>query len=198
MPDAAEKCKSYGSAQSAFTKETPGSSGRAREKASEITQSVFLRRITKALLSTCRSTVLSSLDGVAELCQIIHDRLQQVLRTDRSQKLRSQTIQMSLGDDLNSKTVHDTSTPKNESPNVFITDFATPASDVSAFCRAVLYSLIPHGFWGVGKGADANQKIIMQHVDRFIHLRRFENLSLHLVSQKLKVGGNPQQMRLPH
>lgn len=93
--------------------------------------------------------------------------------------------------DLDGKEVREVSSPKNESQDAPMVEFATPASDVSAFCRAVLCSLIPHGFWGVGKGADANQKVIMQHVDRFIHLRRFENLSLHLVSQNLKVAASP-------
>jgi telomerase reverse transcriptase len=66
-------------------------------------------------------------------------------------------------------------------------EYATPSSDVSAFCRAVLARLIPHGFWGVGKEGEENQHVIMRHVDRFIRLRKFENLSLHLVSQSLKV-----------
>lgn len=76
-----------------------------------------------------------------------------------------------------------------ESQKLSVIDFATPAAEVSAFCRAALCSLIPRGFWGVGPDGDANRKFFMRHIDRFIHLRRFENLSLHLVFQRLKVVG---------
>lgn len=93
-------------------------------------------------------------------------------------------------DDSDGKKSRVISSPNNESQDVSMIEFATPASDVSAFCRAVLCSLIPNGFWGVGKQADANQKVILQHVDRFIHLRRFENLSLHVVSQQMKAWGS--------
>lgn len=127
--------------------------------------------------------VSSFSDVAANICQHSHGSLQQAVRNDQAQKPRSQCAPASPSDDL----VND---PTDESRNVPMIEFATPASDVSAFCRAALSSLIPHGFWGVGEEADANQKVIMRHVDRFIHLRRFENLSLHLVSQKIKVEGN--------
>lgn len=97
--------------------------------------------------------------------------------------------------DLATKKVRRLSSPNHESQDVPTIEFVTPASDVSAFCRAVLCILVPNGFWGVGQGGDANQKVIMQHVDGFIHLRRFENLSLHSVSQKSKVRGSPQCLR---
>ena len=67
-------------------------------------------------------------------------------------------------------------------------DHATPASKVSAFCRAVLSALIPHEFWGSGGERSHNEAVFNRNVDRFIKLRRFENLSLHEVSQGLKAS----------
>lgn len=119
--------------------------------------------------------------GWLKICQTFHDRLKQAPRNDQAQKPRSHSTPTFPSDGL------DDTSPEDEGKNVTMIEFATPASDVSAFCRAVLCSLIPNGFWGVGKGGDANQKVMMQHIDRFVHLRRFENLSLHMVSQKLKV-----------
>jgi telomerase reverse transcriptase len=59
---------------------------------------------------------------------------------------------------------------------------------VSAFCRAVLSRLIPSDFWGTRDTKTHNEKVFLQSVDRFIELRRFESLSLHRVSQGLKVS----------
>lgn len=70
---------------------------------------------------------------------------------------------------------------------VNLTDFATPASAVSAFCRAVLLKLVPPQFFGDGLEGLANRKIIMKHVDTFIRMRRFESPSLHEVCSGLKV-----------
>jgi telomerase reverse transcriptase len=67
-------------------------------------------------------------------------------------------------------------------------DYATSPSQVSAFCRAVVTRLIPHGFWGSGETQAHNEKIFYRNVDRFITLRRFESLSLHEVAQGTKVA----------
>ncbi|KAL2002309.1 hypothetical protein VTN02DRAFT_216 [Thermoascus thermophilus] len=72
-------------------------------------------------------------------------------------------------------------------PKPCLTDHATPASAVSAFCRAVLTRLIPNEFLGVGPDGMANRQILMRHVDRFVRLRRYESLSLHEVCTGLKV-----------
>lgn len=76
-------------------------------------------------------------------------------------------------------------TPKTQAS---LTDYATPSSSVSAFCRAVIQKLIPRQFWGVGPDGISNFKLVLKHVDRFIKLRRFESLSLHEVCKGVKVG----------
>lgn len=83
--------------------------------------------------------------------------------------------------------------PKSASP---VVDFSTPVSNVSAFCRAVLLNLIPEQFWGQGVDGDHNKGVIMHNVDRFIRLRRFENLTLHAVLQDLKVAGHTATFKL--
>ena len=62
---------------------------------------------------------------------------------------------------------------------------------VSAFCRAVFSRLLPSEFWGVGDTKAENEKAFLRNIDRFIQLRRFESLSLHEVSQGLKVIVRP-------
>ncbi|KAL2072875.1 hypothetical protein VTL71DRAFT_12218 [Oculimacula yallundae] len=64
---------------------------------------------------------------------------------------------------------------------------ATPTANVFAFCRAVLSRLIPDEFWGSGNVKRHNLKIFHQNIDKFIELRRFESLSLHEVTQGLKI-----------
>ncbi|OJD10445.1 hypothetical protein AJ78_08549 [Emergomyces pasteurianus Ep9510] len=68
-----------------------------------------------------------------------------------------------------------------------MTDYATPPAAVSAFSRAVLLKLIPNELYGYGEDGIKNRDIIMRHVDSFVRLRRFESLSLHEVSQGLKI-----------
>jgi telomerase reverse transcriptase len=68
------------------------------------------------------------------------------------------------------------------------TDFATPASDVSAFCRAVLKNVMPKGCWGVNAQGVENEQLIMKAVDRFVHARKFESLTLHEVLDGIKVS----------
>lgn len=70
---------------------------------------------------------------------------------------------------------------------VNLTDYATPASAVSAFCRAVLLKIVPPQLFGDGPEGLENRKIIMKHVDAFIKMRRFESPSLHEVCSGLKV-----------
>lgn len=76
-------------------------------------------------------------------------------------------------------------------PKYSLTDYATPASSVSAFCRAVLRKLIPPQFFGTGEDGLANKRVIFTHVDRFVRMRRFESLNLHEVCQGLKITCTP-------
>ena len=78
-----------------------------------------------------------------------------------------------------------------EPPRAPLVSLATPPSDVSAFCRAVLSNLIPNRFWGEGSEGQENKDVVMGSIDRFVRLRRFENLSLHAVFQGLKVENLP-------
>jgi Telomerase ribonucleoprotein complex - RNA binding domain len=81
-----------------------------------------------------------------------------------------------------------TSTAKIPPRKQSMLDHSTPTSMVSAFCRAVLSRLLPSEFWGTSDTRTKNEKVFLQNVDRFINLRRFESLSLHEVSQGLKVS----------
>ncbi|GAD98225.1 telomerase reverse transcriptase [Paecilomyces variotii No. 5] len=69
-----------------------------------------------------------------------------------------------------------------------LTDYATPSSSVSAFCRAVLQKLIPNEFYGIGQDGQWNRRLILKNVDRFVRLRRFESLSLHQTCMGLKIS----------
>ncbi|KAJ6184750.1 Telomere reverse transcriptase [Penicillium mononematosum] len=81
--------------------------------------------------------------------------------------------------------------PASRKAPVNLTDYATPASSVSAFCRAVIQKLIPRQFWGAGPDGISNFKLVLRHVDRFIKLRRFESLSLHEVCKGVKITSIP-------
>jgi telomerase reverse transcriptase len=95
--------------------------------------------------------------------------------------------QMSAGTAVPNAT---TSQPPFEVPprKVSLMNGATPNKSISSFCRAVFAHLIPSEFWGSGDAKLENEHIFYQNVDRFIGLRRFEGLSLHEVSQGLKVN----------
>ncbi|MCJ1405445.1 hypothetical protein MMC11_008673 [Xylographa trunciseda] len=68
-----------------------------------------------------------------------------------------------------------------------LTGLATPAEQVSAFCRAVLLRLIPFNLLGEGQDGEENKTTLLNHVNQFISLRQFENMNLHSVSQQLKI-----------
>ena len=70
-------------------------------------------------------------------------------------------------------------------------DYATPVSSVSAFCRAVFRRLIPNDLYGCGEDGVSNRESILRHVDIFIQLGRYESLSLHEISQGLKIASIP-------
>lgn len=77
--------------------------------------------------------------------------------------------------------------PLAEATEPPLVSLATSHSDVSAFCRAVLLNIIPNGCWGDGEIGHKNKFLVMQNVDMFVNLRRFESISLHFVFQGMKV-----------
>lgn len=93
------------------------------------------------------------------------------------------------GPDLLSCSSTDAAAPQTrvEPPKTPLVSLATPHSNVSAFCQAVISNLVPNGFWGKGIQGQENRKVVIQNIDRFVRLRRFESLSLHAVSQGLKL-----------
>ncbi|POR39451.1 Telomerase reverse transcriptase [Tolypocladium paradoxum] len=77
------------------------------------------------------------------------------------------------------------SLPSTTSPLV---DWACPPPHVSAFCQAVLSNIIPNELWGDGDTMCHNKTTFLHNVDHFIKLRRFESMTLHEISQGLKVA----------
>lgn len=68
-----------------------------------------------------------------------------------------------------------------------VLDLATPPSRVSAYCRAVIEHVFPGKLWD-GKGGNANKHAVMQHIDRFVKLGRYESMTLHDVLQDFKAS----------
>jgi telomerase reverse transcriptase len=68
-----------------------------------------------------------------------------------------------------------------------LVDLATPTAQVSTFCQVVVSKILPNGFWGEGDIYEHNKNMILKKIDEFIHLRRFESMSLHEVMQGMKV-----------
>ncbi|EPS41730.1 hypothetical protein H072_4367 [Dactylellina haptotyla CBS 200.50] len=66
--------------------------------------------------------------------------------------------------------------------------FATNSHNVYTFLRAVMGNMIPLEFWGSGSAVLGNRNVFFGHLEKFIKLRRFENLSLHDVMQGLKIS----------
>lgn len=81
--------------------------------------------------------------------------------------------------------------PPNAAPVIRVNsavELATPATQVSAFCQAVLAKVIPNEIWGTGPTQLHNKAAVMKNVDHFIKIRRFESVSLHEVLQGIKVS----------
>ncbi|OBS26806.1 hypothetical protein FPOA_00749 [Fusarium poae] len=76
------------------------------------------------------------------------------------------------------------SLPKHDS----LEELATPPSQVSSFCQAALSKIIPDSFWGNGDAGKHNKSTVMRSVHHFIRLRRFETMSLHEITQDLKIA----------
>ncbi|KAK2009947.1 hypothetical protein LZ32DRAFT_399188 [Colletotrichum eremochloae] len=71
-----------------------------------------------------------------------------------------------------------------------VTELATPAAYVSAFCQAVLAKVIPSEFWGFGDDQTHNKNMVLKRVDHFIKMRRFESMTLGELTDGIKVGSS--------
>ncbi|OWP01965.1 telomerase reverse transcriptase [Marssonina coronariae] len=99
--------------------------------------------------------------------------------------------QIPAGSDGTQSTLPPMSPPMTPARKPSMMNHATPTAMVSAFCRAALSRLIPSEFWGAGATQAHNERTFNKNVDRFIGLRRFESLSLHEVTQGLKISDIP-------
>ena len=79
-------------------------------------------------------------------------------------------------------------TDHNTSASQTLLSAATSTGQVSAFCRAVMSNVIPNEMLGSNIEGKENLRTMMQYIDRFVHLRRFESWNLHNVCQSLKVN----------
>ncbi|KAL9095597.1 MAG: hypothetical protein Q9165_002029 [Trypethelium subeluteriae] len=65
--------------------------------------------------------------------------------------------------------------------------YATPASQVSAFCRSAVVKVIPRELWGDGHTADHNRMRVLSYIDHFIKARKYESATLHDVLDGIKI-----------
>ncbi|OJD24892.1 hypothetical protein ACJ73_03741 [Blastomyces percursus] len=139
--------------------------------------------LTGLLSSSFDSTSTSSTQLVTQCSQ--EEELTCTLPFYHVQSLNKAQIS---GSKSNHNTQPDVALSQKKPPcKLQMTDYATPPTAVSAFCRGVLLKLIPNELYGYGNNGIKNRDIIMRHVDSFVQLRRFESLSLHEVSQGLKI-----------
>lgn len=64
---------------------------------------------------------------------------------------------------------------------------STSPEMISMFCRSVIKRLLPRNVLGTASDGAHNLRVILQRIDQFIKLRRFETLSLHQVMQGIRV-----------
>jgi telomerase reverse transcriptase len=78
-----------------------------------------------------------------------------------------------------------------------ITDLATPASRVSAFCQSVMKKVVPNAIWGDGEAGEYNKRLILKHVDTFLRARKFESFTLQSFLEGLRIR-SMSWLCLPH
>ncbi|KAJ5082191.1 hypothetical protein N7532_011234 [Penicillium argentinense] len=142
-------------------------------------------------LGSCHSLAKKKTDGTGPSSSEVNFVTQTPLKSPAtSQRVEDQPNDLALrsGDTIGADVVR---TKLNHQPvpqhKPCVTDYATPAAAVSAFCRAVLHKLLPRQLFGEGPESESNCKIVMRHVDCFVKMRRYENLSLHAVCKSLKL-----------
>lgn len=69
--------------------------------------------------------------------------------------------------------------PKDQIDEMNTFRHASTCAQVSAFCRAAIQNVFPPDAFGDGGVKSNNFRLLMNCVDRFIHLRRYETLSMH-------------------
>ncbi|KAG5440265.1 hypothetical protein PCANB_001835 [Pneumocystis canis] len=72
---------------------------------------------------------------------------------------------------------------KNMQIDIDFIRMATPYSHVSSFLKAVIKRIIPKGFYG----SDSNFDNILNSINTFVRMRRFESISLHSLMHSLKI-----------
>ena len=72
--------------------------------------------------------------------------------------------------------------------NVSLLAYATPTSNVSAFCRAAMSRILPENSLGDGADGEHNMAMLLSQVDSFVAMRKFESLTLHHVSQGVRLN----------
>ncbi|OAL28381.1 hypothetical protein AYO20_09498 [Fonsecaea nubica] len=84
------------------------------------------------------------------------------------------------------QTVTDRACNSNDADSSFL-PHSTPLARVSAFCRSVICHLLPRDTFGSGLRGQQNHQLMMNRIDEFVRMRRFESLSLHETVQGINV-----------
>ncbi|KPI45901.1 Telomerase reverse transcriptase [Cyphellophora attinorum] len=82
--------------------------------------------------------------------------------------------------------------------------YATPTMSVVAFCKSVILTLLPPSAFGVDIDGKHNWRCLLNHVETFVQMRRFETTTLHHLCQGLRLNsltwlvppGMPQNQRI--
>lgn len=69
-----------------------------------------------------------------------------------------------------------------------VLSLATPAAQVSAYCRGVVDRILLSRFWGEGPTGVYNKTRIMNEIHRFVLMRRYESMTLHDVMHNMKIA----------
>ena len=77
-----------------------------------------------------------------------------------------------------------------------VVDLATPVDHVSAFCRAVLSSILPLALFGSSETGQRNRELVLKMVHTFVSNNRHETLTLQAASEGLKVRANLLEERV--
>lgn len=65
--------------------------------------------------------------------------------------------------------------------------YALLPSQVASFCQATILRLLPRDTFGTDLGGNQNWKIVLDNIDIFVRMRRFESINLHQLVQRLKL-----------